>query len=77
MVLVIPGVNVVEMKERPALACDTLHLKDICIKTVIRKKCHRTNLPRTILKEVSLMEETMKVLGEPMKLLMFLHGKCE
>ena len=76
MVLVIPGVNVVEMKERPVLPSDTIHLKDICIKTVITKKLHRRNLPRTILKEVSLMEESMKVLGEPMKLLMFLHGKC-
>ena len=71
MVLVIPGVNVVEMKERPVLPSDTIHLKDICIKTVITKKLHRRNLPRTIL-----MEESMKVLGEPMKLLMFLHGKC-
>ena len=77
MVLVIPGVNVVEMKERPALAGETLHLKDICLKTVISKKLHRTNLPRTILKEVSLMEETMKILGEPMELIMFLHGKLE
>ena len=49
MVLVIPGVNVVEIKERPVLPSDNIHLKDICIKTVITKKLHRRNLPRTIL----------------------------
>ena len=71
----VPAVPVLETKVEPSLLVWTPHLKHSCIKTVICKRLPRHFLPKTIFNEVLRMEETMKVLGEPMKLLMFLHGK--
>ena len=71
----VPAVPVLKIKVEPSLLVWTPHLKHSCIKTVICKKLPRHFLPNTIFNEVLRMEETMKVLGEPMKLLMFLHGK--
>ena len=64
----VPAVPVLKTKEKPSL------LKNSCIKTVICKKLPRHFLPKTIFNEVLRMEETMKVLGEQMKLRMCLQG---
>ena len=71
----VPAAPVLKTKVEPSLLVWTPYLKHSCMKTVICKKLPRHFLPKTIFNEVLRMEETMKVLGEQMKLRMCLQGK--